>query len=200
MLTDKNEEAKYYTVQHRVVAQTITGGNQTYQATDIFNGKVPLRFYIVFLETDNFDGSWVNNCFYFKWHQLNYVSVKKNSNLIHPEIKDSKDAYDMLVKHMNRHNKEMPFPYEDYENGYAIIMYDLDPHQSSYLQTLSLTTMGNLSVDSRFTSIIYRRVSKSATNFVPSSTPKFIRCIKEKKRDGVEENPLFIKNIDAMYL
>ena len=150
MLTDKNEEAKYYTVQHRVVVQTITGGNQTYQATDIFNGKVPLRFYIMFLETDNFDGSWVNNCFYFKWHQLNYVSVKKNSNLIHPEIKDSKDAYDMLVKHMNRRNKEMPFPYEDYEKGYAIIMYDLDPHQSSYLQTLSLTTTGNLSVDLKF--------------------------------------------------
>ena len=36
-------------------------------------------------------------CLYFKWHQLNYVSVKKNINLIHPEIKDSKDAYDMLV-------------------------------------------------------------------------------------------------------
>ena len=51
MLTDRNEEAKYYTVQHRVVVQTITGGNQTYQATDIFNGKVPLRFYIMFLET-----------------------------------------------------------------------------------------------------------------------------------------------------
>ena len=44
----------------------------------------------------------------------------------------------------------MPFPYEDYENGYAIIMYDLDPHQSSYLQTLSLTTTGNLSVDLKF--------------------------------------------------
>ena len=41
MLTDRKEEAKYYTVQHRVV-QTITGGNQIYQATDIFNGKVPL--------------------------------------------------------------------------------------------------------------------------------------------------------------
>ena len=55
----------------------------------------------------------------------------------------------MLVKHMNRCNKEMPFPYEDYENGYSIIMYDLDPHQSSYLQT-SLTTMGNLSANLKF--------------------------------------------------
>ena len=77
--------------------------------------KSPYVFISCFWKQPNFDGSWVNNCFYFKWHQLNYVSVKKNSNLIHPEIKDSKDAYDMLVKHMNRRNKEMPFPYEDYE-------------------------------------------------------------------------------------
>ena len=94
LLTKDNKEAKY-TIQHCVIVQSITGGNQNFQATNIFNGKVPMHFYIMFLETEHFDGHWQKHCFNFRWHDLNFVSVKKNSNVVYPEIKHSKEAYDL---------------------------------------------------------------------------------------------------------
>ena len=55
---------------------------------------------------------------------------------------------------MNRNWDEMPFSYKDYEEGYAIIMYDLDAHQACYLRTLSLMTTENLSVDLKFSNAV----------------------------------------------
>ena len=97
---------------------------------------------------------------------------------------------------MNRRNKEVPFPYEDY----VIIMYDLDLHQSSYLQTLSLTTTGNLSVDLKFAAEVPAASLKVL--FIGEFRNQLQISYQAQPRNlyDMEENPLFIKNIDVMYL
>ena len=47
---------------------------------------------------------------------------------------------------------------------------------------------------SRFKSIIYRGILKSATNFLPRSTSKFIRCIKEKKGQYGRKSAVYKKH------
>ena len=48
----------------------------------------------------------------------------------------------------------MPFPYEDYENGYAIIMYDLDPPSIELFANIIAdhygTTIGNFEISYEF--------------------------------------------------
>ena len=56
-MVNQNEECKYYATEYRTIVKTITDGVRNHQATDIFNGKIPTRLYILLVTQDRFKGA-----------------------------------------------------------------------------------------------------------------------------------------------
>ena len=56
----------------------------------------------------------------------------------------------VLKENLGKQFSKMPFPHEDYNDGYAIILYDLYPNQNSHFKTLPLSSTGNVNVELQF--------------------------------------------------
>ena len=74
-----------------------------------------------------------------------------NGNVCGPVIKYSKQAYCHLHKMLHLTDEEsLPFSYDEYEEGFAIIGYEIPPTEDSQLKVLPIETQGELSIDITF--------------------------------------------------
>ena len=144
-----NKEAKYYTTVFRTVTSLVTGGRRRLQENDVFNGSVPVRLFMLYSVQNNYNGTFNTNCFNFPWHNFSNIDVSVNSVSV-GKITNQKEAYSQLRDVLNRKYSEMPFSYDAFIGGYALIAFDLTSNHDTHLAVLPTRPSGVVNVQVEF--------------------------------------------------
>ena len=149
MFVSENRDAKYYTSVFRTVNTIVPAGRRRIQENDVFNGSLPVRLFLMFSTRDSFNGTFDSNCFDFLWHNFSNISVTVNSQAIGQPITNQQQAYEQIRKVLNRKYSEMPFTYNAFRNGNAIIAFDLSTNEDTHFAVLPSRSSGvvNYSID-----------------------------------------------------
>ena len=149
MFVNENRDAKYYTSVFRTVNTLVPAGRRRIQENDVFNGSLPVRMFLMFSTRDSYNGTFGTNCFDFPWHHFSNISVTVNSAAVSQPITNQEEAYEQLRKVLNRKYSEMPFSFNDFTNGYAIIAFDLSTNEDTHLAVLPSRSSGvvNFTID-----------------------------------------------------
>ena len=151
MFVDANKEAKYYTTVFRTVNTIVPAGRRRIQENDVFNGSLPVRMFLMFCPRDNYNGTYATNCFDFPWHHYHDISVTVNSQQVGEAITSQQQAYKQLRRVLNREYDKMPFNYNSFCNGYAILAFDLSINEDTHLAVLPARSSGVLNYTFNFT-------------------------------------------------
>ena len=127
----------------------VPAGRRRIQENDVFNGSLPVRIFLMFSTRDSYNGTLATNCFNFPWHHFSNISVTVNCAMVGQPITNQKEGYEQLRKVLNRNYSEMPFTFDAFINGYAIIAYDLTTNEDTHLAVLLSRSSGvvNYTVD-----------------------------------------------------
>ena len=151
MFVEANKEAKYYTTVFRTVNTIVPAGRRRIQENDVFNGALPVRMFLMFCPRANYNGTYATNCFDFPWHNYHDISVTVNSQLVGEAITSQQQAYKQLRRVLNREYDKMPFNYNSFCNGYAILAFDLSINEDTHLAVLPARSSGVLNYTINFT-------------------------------------------------
>ena len=66
MFVDQDKDAKYYTTIYRTTVSLVSTSRRSIRESDIFNGSVPVRLYILYSARANYNGTYGTNCFNFE--------------------------------------------------------------------------------------------------------------------------------------
>ena len=150
MFVEEDRDAKYYTTVFRTVNTIVPAGRRKIQENDVFNGSLPVRMFIMFSPRDNYNGTYATNCFNFPWQNYSDVSVSVNSQVVGEAITSPQQAYKQLRRVLNRDYAEMPFTYSAFNNGYAILAFDLSINEDTHLAVLPSRSSGVLNYTINF--------------------------------------------------
>ena len=149
MFIDQDKDAKYYTTIYHTVVSLVPAGRRSIRENDIFNGSVPVRLFILYSLQNNYNGTIGTNCFNFPWHHYSNINVSVNSVSV-GVIKNQEEAYLQLRDVLNQQCSEMPMNFEQFQNGYCIVAFDLTSNQDTHLAVLLSRTSGTVNCEVDF--------------------------------------------------
>lgn len=149
LLVHQNAECKYYTTNYRVVAIPIPAGRRSHDCVNVFNGTVPTRCFLMYLNQNNFNGSYDSNCFNYIWPNYSEIEFTVNS-VTYQKLTHYKEMYHELRKTLNRRTEEMPMSLDQYNAGSCVVGVDLTSNQDSHLKVLPLRPAGVVNCNLKF--------------------------------------------------
>ena len=149
LLVTQNAECKYYTTNYRVVAIPIPANRQSHNCINVFNGTVPTRCFLLYLNQDNFNGSYATNCFNYIWPNYSEIEFTVNS-ITYKKLTHYKEMYHELRRTLNRSTDEMPMNLAQYQAGSCVVGVDLTSNQDSHLKVLPLRSSGVVNCNLKF--------------------------------------------------
>ena len=107
-------------------------GISTFSTDDIFHGKVPTKIIIGMVSTEAYNGSFSLNPFNFIHNNLNFIEFAVNGKSVPQEALqpnfsnlDTVTSYLTLFSNKYPHHKGNFIEREDYGNGYALFVFDV---------------------------------------------------------------------------
>ena len=120
----------------------MANGTRRVLLNDLFTGGRQTRM-ITYVKTQaRYNGAHNLNPNRIDFPNIDSFSVKINEAIIPPVIHNSQEAYWNLRQVLDRRNSEMPFTYDEYIQGYGIIVTDLSTNKDAYNQDLPNSASG----------------------------------------------------------
>lgn len=141
---------------------TIPLGNPSIHKGDLFNGQVPKRVVLAMVDSDAFNGSYTKNPYNFQLYGATSISLTIDGEqrpfkpialkLAQATERNFMEAYQTLFSGTGRlyTDSGIDIAREDYNQGYAILVFDLTPDLCSSSIHLNQKQKGNVSLEVQF--------------------------------------------------
>lgn len=170
--------AKYPYERSEIKTYTIPAGNFSFKAENLFQGAIPSRMVIAFVKTAAYTGDYTLNPFNFVHANLNSLAVYLNDESIpakplRPDFTTLNyvSCYYSLFTGLDKDGKDLGngISREDYDNGYTLFVYELQPGAGS--DHFPLIKRGVLNVEASFA----QALNQNLTAIVMAKFPDMIQ-------------------------
>ena len=147
--------ALYPYIESQLKSYNVPDGSYSISLEDMFQSWVPSELIICMVESKAYSGDYKTNPMYFKHLNVNYISLTVDGKSIpgsalqpNFEKKSYHQCYSTLFSNNKLNNTTNGITYDEYANGYTIIVFRISQRESNEL--VNLKTKGLVRLDIRF--------------------------------------------------
>jgi len=170
-----------YNLTHPMVTHhTITSGNSIYNYQDLFSGQIPALVYIIFQDSDAFNGDITKNCLELKHFNLQRLQISVDGQSYPAQNMQFDFDNDDFMDGLNSvfcangiFNKDIglsEFDRKSYKDGYSIFCFDLSLNGYGAKSSIrDPSKIGNCAIDLAFKSALTSPVVVTIVGYIKTS-------------------------------